>query len=75
MRAQPGGSAQAVELDLTQYAGRSPVELFGVLRFPRIGEWPYLLTLAPRAVYWFQLVEEGEEEIRDQRPRRDRLVR
>jgi maltose alpha-D-glucosyltransferase / alpha-amylase len=54
-------SAQAVELDLSAYEGRSPVEIFGRSRFPRIGEWPYLLTLAPRGFYWFQLVEEEPE--------------
>jgi maltose alpha-D-glucosyltransferase / alpha-amylase len=54
-------SAQAVELDLRAHAGRYPVELFGRSRFPRIGELPYLLTLAPRGFYWFQLVEDGED--------------
>ena len=53
-------SAQAVELDLSEYEGRYPVELFGRSRFPRIGELPYLLTLAPRGFYWFQLVEPEE---------------
>jgi maltose alpha-D-glucosyltransferase/alpha-amylase len=53
-------SAQAVELDLSAYQGRYPVEMFGRSRFPRIGELPYLLTLAPRGFYWFQLVP-GEE--------------
>ena len=56
-------SAQAVELDLSEYAGRSPVELFGRSRFPRIGDLRYLLTLAPRGFYWFQLVPEGEDAI------------
>ncbi len=56
-------SAQAVELDLSAQAGRYPVELFGRSRFPRIGELSYLLTLAPRGFYWFQLVAEGEEAI------------
>jgi maltose alpha-D-glucosyltransferase / alpha-amylase len=50
-------SAQAVELDLSAYEGRYPIELFGRSRFPRIGELPYLLTLAPRGFYWFQLAE------------------
>jgi maltose alpha-D-glucosyltransferase/alpha-amylase len=50
-------SAQAVELDLSDFEGRHPVELFGRSRFPRIGELPYLLTLAPRGFYWFQLAE------------------
>jgi maltose alpha-D-glucosyltransferase/alpha-amylase len=53
-------SAQAVELDLSAYEGRHPVEMFGNSRFPRIGELPYLLTLAPRGFYWFQLVEEDD---------------
>jgi maltose alpha-D-glucosyltransferase/alpha-amylase len=53
-------SAQAVELDLREYEGRYPVELFGHSRFPRIGELPYLLTLGSRGFYWFELVEPGE---------------
>jgi maltose alpha-D-glucosyltransferase/alpha-amylase len=36
------------------------VEIFGRSRFPRIGELSYLLTLAPRGFYWFQLVEEEQ---------------
>ena len=54
-------SAQAVELDLAQYAGKVPVEMFGRTRFPRIGELPYLLTFGPRGFYWFQLREDEEE--------------
>jgi len=54
-------SAQAVELDLREFAGRSPVEMLGRTKFPRIGELPYLLTLAPRGFFWFQLVEEEED--------------
>ena len=55
-------SAQAVELDLGEYAGRFPEEMFGRTRFPRIGELPYLLTLAPRGFFWFQLREEQDDE-------------
>jgi maltose alpha-D-glucosyltransferase/alpha-amylase len=55
-------SAQAVELDLSDYEGRYPVELYGGSRFPRIGELPYLLTLAPRGFFWFQLEKPPEEE-------------
>jgi maltose alpha-D-glucosyltransferase / alpha-amylase len=51
-------SAQAVELDLSRFAGRVPVEMFGHSRFPRIGELPYLLTLGPRGFFWFQLQED-----------------
>jgi maltose alpha-D-glucosyltransferase / alpha-amylase len=48
-------SAQAVELDLSRWEGLVPEEMFGRTRFPRIGELPYLLTLAPRGFFWFQL--------------------
>jgi maltose alpha-D-glucosyltransferase/alpha-amylase len=51
-------SAQAVELDLSWYNGRRPVEMFGRSRFPKIGELPYLLTLAPRGFFWFLLEED-----------------
>ncbi len=48
-------AAQAVELDLSAYKGRVPVELIGRSAFPPIGELPYLLTLAGHNYYWFQL--------------------
>ncbi|HEV8687021.1 MAG TPA: maltose alpha-D-glucosyltransferase, partial [Gaiellaceae bacterium] len=50
-------SAQAVELDLSRFEGMVPEEMFGRTPFPRIGELPYLLTLAPRGFFWFQLRE------------------
>ncbi|WP_306370661.1 maltose alpha-D-glucosyltransferase [Nocardiopsis sp. CC223A] len=46
---------QPVELDLSRYLGVSPVECVGGVRFPRIGELPYLLTLPGHGFYWFQL--------------------
>jgi maltose alpha-D-glucosyltransferase/alpha-amylase len=46
---------QAVELDLTEWKGRVPVELFGRSAFPPIGELPYLLTLSSHGFYWFLL--------------------
>ena len=55
-------SAQAVQFDLSRYAGRVPEEMFGRSRFPAIGDLPYLLTLAPRGFYWFQLTEPEEGE-------------
>ena len=48
-------SAQAVELDLSQFEGYVPEEMLGRSPFPRIGTLPYLLTLAPRGWFWFQL--------------------
>ncbi|MFW6067442.1 MAG: maltose alpha-D-glucosyltransferase [Myxococcota bacterium] len=47
--------AQYVELDLREYEGMVPTELFGLTDFPPIGELPYLLTLGPHAFYWFEL--------------------
>jgi len=46
---------QPVELDLRRFAGCTPRELVGKVPFPRIGELPYLLTLAPHGFYWFSL--------------------
>jgi maltose alpha-D-glucosyltransferase/alpha-amylase len=46
---------QPVELDLSRYNGRTPVELSGNTRFPPIGELPYLVTLAGYGFYWFTL--------------------
>jgi maltose alpha-D-glucosyltransferase/alpha-amylase len=51
--------AQAVELDLREFNGRTPVELFGRTEFPRIGELPYLLTLGPHSFLWFRLEAEA----------------
>jgi maltose alpha-D-glucosyltransferase / alpha-amylase len=48
-------SAQAVELDLSEFDGWVPEEMLGRSPFPRIGALPYLLTLGPRGWFWFQL--------------------
>jgi maltose alpha-D-glucosyltransferase/alpha-amylase len=53
-------SAQPVELDLSAYKGRIPVELLGRTAFPAIGELPYLLTLPPYGFYWFRLAVDME---------------
>ncbi|EHM02868.1 maltose alpha-D-glucosyltransferase [Acetobacteraceae bacterium AT-5844] len=52
-------TAQAVELDLSTYAGRVPVELVGGASFPPIGQLTYLLTLPPYGFYWFFLATEA----------------
>jgi maltose alpha-D-glucosyltransferase/alpha-amylase len=36
--------------------------MFGRSRFPRIGELPYLLTLAPRGFFWFTLEHARDED-------------
>ncbi|HEY3886386.1 MAG TPA: alpha-glucosidase C-terminal domain-containing protein, partial [Vicinamibacterales bacterium] len=46
---------QPVELDLSAFKGLTPVEMLGLTEFPRIGELPYFLTVAPYTFYWFRL--------------------
>ena len=46
---------QAVELDLSEFSGRVPVEMGGNSVFPPIGQLTYLLTLPPYGFYWLQL--------------------
>jgi maltose alpha-D-glucosyltransferase/alpha-amylase len=53
-------SAQAAEIDLSAWSGRLPLEMLGRTRFPRIGETPYVVTLAPYGFFWFQLIEETD---------------
>ena len=52
-------SAQPVELDLSRYSGRVPVEMIGGTSFPPLGELPYFLTLPPHGFYWFRLATEA----------------
>ncbi|NUP66047.1 MAG: trehalose synthase, partial [Nonomuraea sp.] len=49
---------QPVELDLRRFEGMVPVEARGGVRFPKIGELPYLLTLPGHGFYWFALKPE-----------------
>lgn len=46
---------QPAQLDLREYCGYRPFEVFGRVPFPLIGEWPYLLTFGPHDFYWFEL--------------------
>ena len=46
---------QGVELDLSPYQGLVPVEMFGRIEFPAIGQEPYFITLGPHSFYWFSL--------------------
>lgn len=52
-------SAQPVELDLSAFKGRVPVEMLGRVSFPPIGDLPYMLTLASHGFYWFKLSAEA----------------
>ena len=48
---------QAVELELAEFSGRTPIELDGGSVFPPIGQLNYLLTLPPYGFYWFHLTD------------------
>jgi len=50
---------QYVDLNLSQYQGTVPVELFGGTEFPAITDSPFFLTLGPHAFYWFSLEPVG----------------
>lgn len=51
------GSAQSVELDLSQFAGSTPMELLGEARFATVTDRRYVLTLAPYGYYWLNLMQ------------------
>lgn len=53
-------AAQPVELNLSAYKGRAPVEMLGRTTFPPIGDLPYLLTLPSYGFYWFRLSTDAE---------------
>ncbi|MFL6258548.1 MAG: maltose alpha-D-glucosyltransferase [Thermoanaerobaculia bacterium] len=50
--------SQYAELDLSELAGLTPVELFGRSPFPAITSACYGLTLGPHSFYWFALVQD-----------------
>lgn len=54
---------QYVELDLSAFKGIQPVEMFGRVTFPTIGDLPYLLTLGPHSFFWFTLESPREIEV------------
>jgi maltose alpha-D-glucosyltransferase/alpha-amylase len=48
-------ASQAVSLDLSRYAGRTPVEMIGWSPFPPILDDRYTITLHGHAFFWFVL--------------------
>jgi maltose alpha-D-glucosyltransferase/alpha-amylase len=51
--------AQYVELDLREFDGWSPMELWSGQAFPGIGAPPYRLTMNGRDFFWFKLQSPG----------------
>ena len=56
-------NVQCVELDLSEFRGATPIELFGNSEFPSIGDLPYFITLGPHGFYWFSLESEPDETV------------
>ena len=54
--------AQAVEIDLAEFSGCVPIELWSEQPFPAIGDLPYLLTMGPHGFYWFRMGSKEEAE-------------
>jgi maltose alpha-D-glucosyltransferase/alpha-amylase len=50
---------QYVDLNLAEFRGSVPIELFGGTEFPVVSDQPLLLTLGPHAYYWFVLEPVG----------------
>ena len=48
-------NSQAVELDLSSFAGWTPREMFGESQFPAVATEPYQIALGPYGYYWFSL--------------------
>src|SRR5205823_6555734 len=52
-------SVEHAELDLREFRGSVPVELFGRAELPPVNDRPYPLTLGPYAFYWLALGPAG----------------
>jgi maltose alpha-D-glucosyltransferase/alpha-amylase len=52
--------AQSAELDLSQFSGCVPMEVFSRNLFPSIKKSPYPMTLNPHACYWFVLQAQSD---------------
>ena len=61
-------SVQPVELDLSAFAGLTPVEMLGYTEFPAIGAVRIFCSLGPYAFYWFELQRSGRPPTRPRPP-------
>jgi hypothetical protein len=50
---------QPVDLDLSQAAGATPVEMLGYREFPQLSA-PYRITLTPYSFLWFELQQRAQ---------------
>ncbi|MCC9166287.1 maltose alpha-D-glucosyltransferase [Pontibacter harenae] len=64
---------EAVELDLQEFKGRVPVEVFSKNKFPTIKEGEYVFTMGSHGYYWMELQKQEEVEEQDQEHTRPEL--
>jgi maltose alpha-D-glucosyltransferase/alpha-amylase len=57
-------ATQQTGLDLSEFKGRMPIELFGQAEFAPIADDQYYFTLGPHDFYWFSLETERAEMLR-----------
>lgn len=53
--------SQLVHIDMPQFSGLIPEELFGKTIFPIIKDIPYMLTMGPNGYYWLLLGKNPDE--------------
>jgi len=56
--------AQQAELDLSEYAGYVPTEIFSRNDFTPIGEHPYIFPIQFKNYFWFELWKPEEDEVK-----------
>lgn len=66
--------SQSVELDLSNYAGYHPIEIFSKNQFPKIKEKPYVMTMGFYDYFWF-ILQKKEEISPNKTPREIPLIK
>ena len=56
-------AAQHIELNLSEFEGQVPRELFGGMEFATIGSTSYFITLGPYAFYWLSIEQKRVESL------------
>jgi len=59
---------QCTRLNLERFKTMAPIELFGRMKFPEIGETPYFVSLGPYDFYWLALDRPQSAETAAERP-------
>jgi maltose alpha-D-glucosyltransferase / alpha-amylase len=60
-------NAQAVAVDLSEYEGCVPEEIFSMNRFPKVRNTPYMVALGPYGYFWLKLVRSESEAVDGER--------